>query len=203
MWSVPGVRVLVSDFLAFSRGRVLPSLALIAAGAALEGVGIVMLVPIVSLILEQNSQGSLAAPVFALLGLETAGARMIVALVAFLVVILLRFAVILFRDDLLVGLQQDFVADLRARAFRSLSRKPWAEVARLRHGPVGHALIRDADRASACASNLISGTLAAVTLVIQLGIAVALAPAVTLIVGLIGVALYGGSASAPSAMARC
>ena len=190
MWRMPDVRVLVSDFLTFSHGRRLRAAGLISAGALLEGVGVIMLVPIVSLILEEDGRGSLAAPLFDALGLETGEARMTVVLAVFAVVIVLRFIALQFRDDLLARLQEDFVSDLRARAFLGLARKPWAEVARLRHGPVGHALIRDADRAAGSAGQLVAALIAAIMLVVQLAIALALAPLVTLIVSALGLALF-------------
>jgi ATP-binding cassette subfamily C protein len=196
-----GARSLIADFLTYSGGRAAAAITLIVAGAVLEGAGVVMLVPIVSLILDGvgNSDignsgiggaSHLAAPVFAALGLETVAQRIGVVLAVFAALLVLRFGVVLFRDDMLMRLQQGFVFDLRGRAFRQLARAPWAEVAELQRGPIGHALIRDVDRVASGVGQLASGGVAAVMLLVQVALALALAPAVTLIVVLLGLALF-------------
>jgi ATP-binding cassette subfamily C protein len=196
MGGMSGAKLLIADFVAFSRRRSAMAAALIFAGAMLEGIGVVMLVPIVSLILDVGGVGggagddSLVGPAFSALGLETEATRIGAVLTAFAVVLGLRFGVLLFRDDLLYRLQLDFVVDLRVRAFRQLSRMPWAEVAQMRQGKVGHALIRDIDRAEQGAGVLVHGTIAVVMLVVQLTLALALAPVVTMIVALLGLGLF-------------
>ncbi len=192
MVETPGVGTLIADFLAFSRRRSAAALALIVAGALLEGAGVVMLVPIVSLILDDGgaADGGLAAPVFAALGLETMAERIGTVLAVFAVVLVLRLVVLLFRDDMLTRLQQDFVVDLRVRAFRRLARAPWAEVAKLQQDPIGHALTRDVDRAGGGAGLLVHGGIATVMLLVQLALALALAPAVTLVVALLGLGSF-------------
>ena len=184
----PGAGSMIADFLAFSRPRSAAAIALVTAGALLEGMGVVMLVPIVALILDAGGAGGgeLIAPVFAALGLETVAERIGAVLAVFAVVLVLRLVVLLFRDNMLTRLQLDFVVDLRARAFRQLARSPWAEVAKLQQDPIGHALTRDVDRAGQGAGLLVHGAIAAVMLLVQLALALALAPAVTLIVTLLG-----------------
>jgi ATP-binding cassette, subfamily C, bacterial len=194
MAKTPGARMLIADLLVFSRRRSAAAITLIVAGAVLEGAGVVMLVPIVSLILDGSgvggTGGSLIAPVFAALGLETVAARFTVVLAAFGLLLLLRLLVLLYRDDKLTRLQEDFVAALRGRAFRQIARAPWSEVAKMQRGPVGHALTRDVDRATQGVALVVYGGIAVVMLVVQLGLALALAPAVTLIVGLLGLGLF-------------
>ncbi len=103
------------------------------AGALLEGAGIVMLVPVLSLILDTgDSEPGRVQAVFAWLGLEERGTQLTVVLAVFAGVLALRFVVILVRTDLLTRLRAEFVADLRARAFRHLATAPWGEVAGLR-----------------------------------------------------------------------
>lgn len=186
----PGVRLLISDFLAFSRRRSATAIALIAAGAVLEGAGVMMLVPIASLIINGGDTGELVAPLFAVLGLATVPGRIGGVLAVFGLVLALRFFVLLWRDDLLTRLHLDFVADLRIRAFGRLARTPWAELAELQQGPVGHALARDVERASYGATLFVHGGIAMMMLLIQSALAFALAPAVTLIVVLLGLGLF-------------
>ena len=189
----PGARLLVSDLLVVGRNRAAVGFGLIFAGALLEGAGVLMLVPIISLILDSGgeaSSGGLAGPVFAWLGLETLNERIGVVLAVFAVVLAVRFVVLLFRDDLLNRLQQEFVVDLRARTFRQLARLPWAEVVEIRQGPIGHALTRDVDRAGQGVGLLINGAISSVMLIVQIALALVLAPVVTLIVALLGLVLF-------------
>ncbi|HUS55451.1 MAG TPA: ABC transporter ATP-binding protein [Thermohalobaculum sp.] len=191
-----GVRSLIADFFAFSRGRATAAIMLIVAGSLLEGAGVVMLVPIVSLILDgvgtsgAGGASHLTAPVFAALGLETIGQRIGVVLAAFAVLLALRFGVVLFRDDMLIRIEQGFVFDLRGRAFRQLARAPWAEVAELQRGPIGHSLTRDVDRVAVGVGQITAGGISAVMLLVQAALALALAPVVTLIVAALGLALF-------------
>lgn len=184
------VRRLIADFLAFSRPRWSLGIALIAAGGVLEGVGVVMLVPIAALIIQGGAGAAWAAPAFDALGLVSLPARLGAVLAGFALVLALRFAVVLWRDDLLTRLQLDFVAELRGRAFRRLAGAPWEELARLRQDPVGHALARDVERASLGATQFVHGGIAAMMLVIQTALALALAPGVTLVVIGLGLGLF-------------
>jgi ATP-binding cassette subfamily C protein len=193
MPGVPGVGLLFADFMRFARARSGLALALIIAGAFLETMGIVMLVPVVALILGVAGNAdamSLVEPVFTRLGLETTAAKIGTVLAAFAVILGLRFLVLLFRDDVLARLQNEVVADLRSRAFRHLAQAPWAEVVGLRHGQVGHALTRDVDRVSAVVGMAIHGGVAAVMLLVQFAIALSLTPLVTLVVAILGLGLF-------------
>jgi ATP-binding cassette subfamily C protein len=193
MAGLPGAGLLLIDFLRFARGRSALAPALIVAGAFLETIGIVMLVPVVALILGvagNTDAMTMVDPVFTRLGLETTAAQIGAVLAVFATVLGLRFGVLLFRDDMLARLQHAFVADLRARAFRHLARAPWAEVSGLRHGQVGHALTRDVDRVSSVVGMAIHGGVAVVMLAVQFSIALALAPVVTLMVAVLGLGLF-------------
>lgn len=193
MARLSGAGLLLADFLAFARGRSAMVLILIVAGALLETVGVVMLVPMVALVLDladMSGSANILDPVFQSLELDTLTARMEFVLVTFAAVLGLRFVVLLHRDDMLTRLQQNFVADLRSRAFRHIAHSPWAEVSGLRHGPVGHALTRDVDRVSAVTGMAIHGGVAAVMLAVQFVLALALAPIVTLAVAVLGFGLF-------------
>lgn len=186
---VGSARRLAADFFGFSRRRSAVVIGLIFGGAVLEGAGIVMLVPIVSLILGGGAP-SQAEPVFAALGLATPGARIVAVLGVFALLLALRFVVLLRRDDALAGLQLDFVKAMRIRAFRALAGGPWSEVSRVSQGPAGHALTRDVDRVGFGVGMIVHGSIALVMLLVQLALALALAPAVTLVVAALGLGLF-------------
>jgi ABC-type multidrug transport system fused ATPase/permease subunit len=190
----PGARALVADFLGFARGRSAAAIGLIVAGALLEGAGIIILVPIVSLILGAGGAdgAGMIASAFARRGIESSGTRLAVVLAAFACLLWVRFAVLLWRDGLLARLQAEFVSDLRSRAFRHLARASWAEVAGVRQAPVGHALTRDVDRAAGGVTAMIQAGVAAVMLAVQFVLALALAPLVSLAAAALGLGLLRG-----------
>ncbi len=188
-----GAESLLADFAIFARGRFAAAFLLVAAGAALEGIGIMMLIPLVSLVLGDAGGGaaaSLTEPLSRALGLDSAGGRVIAILAGFMVVIALRFIVLLLRDDLLERMQQGFVADLRGRAFRRLAALPWAEAAGLRHSRIAHALTYEVDRVTGGIDAAIHCGVAGVVLAVQFAIALALAPAVTLVAAALMVILF-------------
>jgi len=142
---------LVRDFIAFAQFRLAGALAIVMLASVLEGVGIVLLIPSIALALGGGTEtwvGALAESALAAVGARTAQAQLVMMMVGFLALVALLFAVVLWRDSLLVRLEQDFVVDLRARAYRILASMRWRDLAEMRHGRVGQALVRDIDRAS-------------------------------------------------------
>ncbi len=189
----PGARTLVADFFRFARGRTTAAVGLIAAGALLEGAGIVMLVPVLSLILgTAESEPGRVQAFFAWLGIEARNAQLGVVLAVFALLLALRFVVILMRTEVLTRLRAEFVSDLRGRAFRHLAAAPWAEVAGLRQSPVGHARTRDVDRAARGVGATLEGGVAAVMLAVQFALALMLALFVTLCAGALSLGLFRG-----------
>jgi len=97
---------------------------------------------------------------------------------------------VLWRDSLLVRLEQDFVVDLRARAYRILASMRWRDLAEMRHGRVGHALVRDIDRAAEGVGAGVAGAAALLMMSVQAGFAFLLAPAIALMAVISGLAVY-------------
>ncbi|HUF87239.1 MAG TPA: ABC transporter ATP-binding protein [Thermohalobaculum sp.] len=196
---LPVARALIVDFLRFARRRSVAAIGLVVLGSLLEGAGIIMLVPIVSLVLgtgetggvgqEDGATANTVSAAFAWLGLETLEAQLGAALSIFAGILALRFAVLWARDALLARLQVDFITDLRTRAFGQLARAPWAEAAGMRQGPVGHALTRDVDRAASGIRATLQAAVAGVMLAVQFALALVLAPLVSLSAALLGFAM--------------
>ena len=176
---------MAADFFRFSRTRSRRATGLVTVGALLEGAGLLMLVPIISLIMGDGGGVALLSEA----GITGARSQVAAVLAVFALILVARFAVVLLRDDLLISLELDFVADLRGRAFARLASMPWAEVVSLRQSPVGHALTRDADRAANGVGQLVQGVVAVFLLVVQLAVALWLAPLVTMAVALFGLVL--------------
>lgn len=184
---------LVRDFIAFGRLRLAGALAVVVFAATLEGMGIVLLVPSISLALgglPGTWGGALAESALAALGARTPQAQLVTILAGFLALVALRFAAVLWRDSLLVRLEQDFVVDLRARAFRSLAAMRWRDLAGMHQGRVGHALVRDIDRAAEGVGAAVAGAAALLMMAVQVAIAVALAPLIAALAVVSGLSVY-------------
>lgn len=181
----PGIlsEPLLRDFVDFARWRLAAALGLVIAGALLEGAGILLLVPMLGVALGGLADGSRASsyvdPLFDMVGADTPEQKLLLLLGIFALVVAFRFGVLLRRDIVLQRLSQDFIVRLRSRAFRSLAAKPWAELARLQHGPVGHALTRDVDRAENGVQVIVAGATAFLILTVQISLALTLSPAIT------------------------
>lgn len=188
-----GAGALIADFLRFSRARWAAAITLVVAGALLEGVGIMMLVPIVGLILTspgRNDVVPFAASLLEKFGLTTQATQVAAVLLVFSAVLVLRFGVILARDDLLERLKEDFVLDLRSRAFSYFARAPWAEVAGVKQSPVSHALMRDVDRVIGGIGLVVAAGVSSVVVFVQIAIALVLAPIVTLIAAALAIVQF-------------
>ena len=171
---------LVLGFARWAGTRLLGGLALALAGAVVEGVGLVMLVPVLGMLLGADKPDGVPDGLAAWLpqGPDT----LPLVLAVFALLILTRFAVLHARNIVLARLEQDYVADMRRGLFARLASAPWRDAARLAHGRISHALSRNVDRAAQSVSALLRGLSAAVMMVVQAGLALWLAPGLTLLV---------------------
>lgn len=183
---------LAQDFLDWAGRRAAIALGLMLAAALLEGFGIVLLIPIIGIVLAgENSQLSeIAQSAFDTIGVTTPTGRLVFAAAVFAALTTARQIVLYQRDILGARLEQGFVAATRERIFHRIAEQPWAVSATIQHGPIGHALSRDIDRASGGAFALMTGASLAIVFVIQLSLALLLAPVVTLSILAIGVGLF-------------
>jgi len=109
-------------------------------GAIVEGLGLVLLVPFFSVIINaQNSGGwvqSISEKMFALVGVENRLAKvsLLGALLALLMIA--RVIIITVRDVTLAELKIGFVQLIRSRSTRRLAAAKWEFVPRLRHSRI-------------------------------------------------------------------
>ena len=160
--------------------RLVGALGLSLAGAAVEGIGILMLIPVIGALLGEGVPGGPLAILTGVLPQGPGGLSTILGI--FTVLILLRFAILHGRNVMFARLEQEFVAQIRLRLFRSLSEAPWRAASRLAHGRIAHALSRNMDRAAHSIGALLRGAGALILLVVQAGLALWLSPVLTLLV---------------------
>lgn len=176
------------DFVAFSgRWRASAGLALTLFAAALEGVSLALLLPLLALLTE-GSDGPIQRwvdPALEPLGIVTPMGKLAVLVALVVVAIALRAAVNLWRDRVLAGLQTEYIEHRRVRLLTALARSHWSDVATLRHARVTSALTIDLARLAAVV-HLTMQTIVAVTLLtVQLAMTILFVP----LIGLMALAI--------------
>ena len=183
--SVALLGAFLREFLTFTRGRMAAALALVAAGTLLEGVGLLMLVPLLGIVLGSGSgSGAIDAWSGALLGLlpgESSAARLAWLLAGFALLMILRGIVLIRRDVLLARIQTGFVESWRQRLVERLAASRWDVVARLRHGRVTHILGSDVQSLRVAAQLAVQNVVALALLVGQLLLAILISPLIALL----------------------
>lgn len=192
----------------FAGPRLVGALAITGAAALLEGVGIVLLLPLLAIATGDAGEGLGAGILDRLLaiGLDSEWSRGAVLVGGFVILMGLRSLVGWHRDGVLQRLGRGFVDHWRQRLFSGIAHSPWIEVAGLRRSSIEHALTSDVDRLAAGTDLAIGAVIALAVLLVQgailLGISVPLAG---LIFGLLligGMIAYPALASASRAGAR-
>lgn len=177
--SLHGIGDLVGVLANGRRRSVVVLVALLLLLAFTEGVGLVLLVPLLELVgLGGESSG---VPGAALDALERVGipARLGVVLLLYVGVVAARAAVAWSADVLAARLRVATVDDLRLGAFSALARASWPAVLRHRRADLVAVLLTDASRTGIAIDQLLAFTVGVVVALASLVVALFLAPAVT------------------------
>ncbi|TWB39546.1 ATP-binding cassette domain-containing protein [Nitrospirillum pindoramense] len=184
------------DFRAHARGDGLRVAALIVLGAGVEGVGLVLLVPLLGLVIGDARTGW-AVTLAAHLPWSSADGgplvRLLSMLACFAALVVLRAVVLWHRDVLLAKLRLGFVEELRGRLVARLIAAPWTRLATLSQARVNHLLGSDIILTGACVHFMLQGAASLFVLMMQWGLACLFSPALAALTGVLlvgaGVAL--------------
>lgn len=174
----------------FAGRRGLGAAVWVALGAILEGVGVLLLVPVLTILFDTDVGGG-ASPA-ALVARFAPGldpfARLGLILTAFAGIMVVR-ALVLWRRDIVLGrLQVGFIESLRIDIARRLAATRWQTLASLGHGRVTHVMGGDIQRCGAGAYFLLQSGVAIVMLLVQALIIFSLsAPLAAIAVGMMAV----------------
>jgi len=163
----------------FSGWRGLAAASLVGLGAILEGVGILLIVPLLATLF--GEEGGAASHALAgwmdwlAPGLSRVG-RLALILASFGILMALRAMILWRRDTLLGTLQIGFIEEQRARIARGLANAEWRMLASIGHSRITHLMGGDIQRCAAGVNFLLQSGAAAVMLVAQLGLAFMLSP---------------------------
>ena len=190
---------LLSAFARFAGWRAATGAGLIALGAVFDGVGLLLLVPILDLATGDLIKGSGAGhgfaapftrPLFERLHLQSPDLRLLALLAGFCALMAVRGLVLYSRDRAIDRLQFEFVRRIRMGLVQAIADAGWRRAARVRHARVVQALSEEIHTVGAAAN---AGLTTIVSLAVLAGnctLALLLAPAagaVALVVALAGV----------------
>ncbi len=175
----------ICDFAASAglSGVIVSTLAVLA--ASFEGVGLLLLVPILSLVTAADSDAGLThrlvAQAFDIAGAQTRTARLSLLLGLFAAVVVIRAIIGARRNIMLARIEIGFSESVRARLARRLAAAPWPVVSRLQHARVTHLMSGDIVRIGTATHYMVQ--FAATTIIIgaQIIIALLLAPLLTVV----------------------
>lgn len=182
--SVAQARIFLRDFATFAGWRRIHAAAYVALGALLDGVGLVLVIPLLGIVIGGNPAiGRLQQTVsglFDLVSIRSEFGRLAILLSVFGLLMVLRAIVISRRDFILAELQIGFVQTLRSRITKELAMARWEQIVRLRHARVTHVMSADVQRIGNAAHFMLQCIVAAVMLLAQIVLAFILAPFLSL-----------------------
>lgn len=187
-------RALVVAVMHFAGRRGVWAALLVGAGAVLEGVGILLLVPLLALLFDARATagegGALVQWTASIAPDLPPLERLALLLAGFGVLTALRGMVLWRRDLVLARLQIGFVENLRARMAQGLANARWQRLAALGHGRVTHLMGGDIQRCGAAVHFLFQSGVALVMLAGLAVLALLLSPLLT---GIAGALLLAGA----------
>jgi ATP-binding cassette subfamily C protein len=188
VFSLSEFGLLVNRLRTWSRVNLSQSVWLSLLAALADVIGLIALVPLVTLVLGGRVAG-IAQKFFDLLGwigIHSDHARLASAMAFFLVVMLGRSYAVAVRDRANISLQSGYTAHVQISVMERLARAPWQEVAALQHARITQALGADVARAGTSAQLALQIFGAALIFVLQWLLALAIAPVIALIAFAIG-----------------
>ncbi|MDO8875811.1 MAG: ABC transporter ATP-binding protein [Pseudolabrys sp.] len=175
------LRRFLREFGSFAGRKGLAAAVLVAAAALVEGLGLVLIVPLLGIVIGAQASGgrldTAAKSLFARFGIERPFGQLALLLGIFCLLMVVRALVIAARDVRVAELQAGFVADRRARIVDKLAAARWDQLAQLRHARVTHIMSGDITRIGAMANQALQCAIAVALLLAQAILVFLLAPA--------------------------
>ncbi len=177
----PPLRAYFASLLAMGKARQAWLLALVVLGTFVEGLGIVLLIPLGSVMFgwatPDSKLGQIAEPVLAGFG---RGEGLALMLAGFIALMLLRALILIRRDMGLFALSAELVDHWRGRLIAALVHAEWRQLRALNRGNVEFAVTGDVARLAVGSDQLLRGVVALVQLLVLLALALQLSPLLAL-----------------------
>lgn len=169
------------DFAQFAGRQGIFAVVYVALGALLEGVGLVLLVPILTIVTETDHRGNgvlnYTLALFDRIGVHTKPGRLMALLAIFVFLMIARAIAVSLRDVTLYRLQNRFVETRRSRITEHLAAARWDIIAKLRHARILQVMNADIMQIGAAARFLIQASVSLIMLISQGALAFYLSPA--------------------------
>lgn len=179
------LRPFLRDFAAFAGRKAVTTAVLLLLGALLEGLGLVLLVPLLAIVigsgLPSGRLARAAAALFNFFGVETPLGQLALLLAAFGGLIIVRAIVLYARDMAVARLRTTFMETHRLRIVERLAGAPWDQIVRLRHARVTQLMSGDLQRVGVAATVVLQIAIAGAMLLTQCLLVFLLAPAMAFI----------------------
>jgi ATP-binding cassette subfamily C protein len=174
------LRDFLHDFAAFAGRDGVTAAILVAFGAVLEGLSLLLLVPLLGIVIGSALPSGQAAGamhrLFGLFHVASPIGQLALMLAIFGVLMTLRAVVLARRDVAVARLQTGFIEAQRLRIAESLAAAPWEQIARLRHARITQLMSGDIQRIGAAAFTLLRCIVALAMLFVQVLLVFLLAP---------------------------
>ncbi|MES2441561.1 MAG: ABC transporter ATP-binding protein [Pseudomonadota bacterium] len=170
---------LLGAFASYAGWRGVRAGGLVGAAAVLDGAGLLMLLPIISVVFEASAgrvHDGFVSRTLHQLGAVTPLQQLALLIAVFVVISAIRAVALYARDMALARLQTGFIEAERNRAMQALAGAPWHRVVGLRHARVTNLITNEISRLSSASYFMVQGVVLIAMLVIQTGIAFTLAP---------------------------
>ncbi len=175
----------VSDFAAFAGLTAIWAAALAVLAAIFEGFGLLLLVPILSIVTASDSGGGwthrLLTQALDIAGAQTRTARLSLLLGLFAGLLVVRAFIAARRNITLSQLQIGFAEAVRVRLARRLAAAPWPVVSRLQHARVTQLISGDIHRVGTATHFMVQFAATVVIIGAQIIIAFVLSPLLTFV----------------------
>jgi ATP-binding cassette subfamily C protein len=193
------LRPFLRDFAAFAGRKGIVAAIFVVLGALLEGLSLVLLVPLLAIMigsgLPSGRLARMAAAVFDLFGVEQPLGQLTLLLAVFGVLIIVRAVVLYIRDMAVARLRTAFVEAHRLRIVECLAAAPWDRIVRLRHARITQLMSGDLQRIGAAASFVLQLTISVAMLLAQCVLVFLLAPILAALA--LGILVVGGIVFVP------
>ncbi|MFM5895805.1 MAG: ABC transporter ATP-binding protein [Novosphingobium sp.] len=172
--------------MAMGKARQAALLALVILGSVVEGIGILLLIPLGSMMFGWTTPDSrlarIAEPLLATFG---QGRGLALLLAAFIALMVARSLILIRRDKGLFALSAELVDRWRGRIIAALVHAEWRQIRDLNRGDVEFAVTGDVSRLATGSDQLLRGAVALVQLLVLLVLAVQLSPLLALTSGIL------------------
>lgn len=186
--SIPGktrvARTLLLEFASFAGPRWISLTAvLILAGTAVEGVGILLIVPLLQLVIEPGTEGAWAdvVPFDWLLAALAPSAQYVALFAGFGFLLLVRALILVGRDTQVARLQWGFIEVIKLGLFRRLAGAPWRDVMAIERPRLNRALGSDMVQVSLAVNAAMQSAAAALAVAGYCAFAFVLAPGLSVL----------------------